>query len=84
MLTYTRKVSSSLHYHPLKHETFVVLWGRFQVQIPGETKSLNPGDSLIIPPNTPHRVRCLEEGTILESSSHDDPADCVRLLPSDT
>jgi len=83
-LVYTKRVSSSLHYHPVKDETFYVHSGRFLVLIPGETKAMSAGDHLVIPHNTPHRVTCLEEGTIVESSSHDDRLDCVRLLPSDT
>ena len=82
-LVYTKAISSSLHYHDLKHETFYVVSGAFSVEIMGLTLRMTRGDSVVLPPKSPHRVRCLKPGTILESSTHDDPNDCVRLVPSE-
>ena len=84
LLVYTRPIASSLHYHPIKHETFFVHSGKFTLEMAGRTRPLAPGDYVVIPPNTPHRVRCIEPGTIVEASTHDDPQDCVRLEPSET
>lgn len=91
LLVYTRPIASSLHYHQHKHETFVVAMGRFHVRAyPGndvgilETMAiLKPGDHIVLPPGTRHRVTCLEPGTIVEASTHDEPTDCVRLIPSE-
>jgi quercetin dioxygenase-like cupin family protein len=79
-------IASSLHYHPRKHETFIVQSGLFSVfvDLPGrDLQIMKPGDHVVIPAGTKHRIRCLQPGTIVEASSHDDPADCVRLLPSE-
>ena len=84
-LVYAKEIASSLHYHPIKHETFVVRSGRFSVELPDGKIFMNEGDFVVIPPNTTHRVRCLTNfGEIIESSTHDDPLDCVRLIPSET
>jgi len=83
-LVYLKPIASSLHSHTRKHETFVVASGRFEVQLPTCLLQMGPGDSVVIPPGTLHRVRCLEVGTIVEASTHDDPADVIRMLPSET
>ncbi len=83
LLVYTKTVASSLHYHDLKHETFFIASGRFSIEVAGITRTYLPGDYVEIPPGTLHRVRCLEPGTIVEASTHDDPNDCVRLIPSE-
>jgi mannose-6-phosphate isomerase-like protein (cupin superfamily) len=84
LLVYEKNIASSLHYHEFKHETFVVISGKFLVSRIGHMMEMLPGDRLVIPPMTPHRVRCLEPGTIVEASSFDDPSDCVRLSLSET
>lgn len=83
-LVYTRPIASSLHSHTRKHETFVVASGVFEVQLPWGVQRMVAGDSVVLPPGTLHRVRCVEPGTIVEASTHDDPSDCIRLLPSET
>lgn len=89
-LIYTQTIASSFHYHEKKHETFVVLSGKFQVRVSPWLYGIKemvgvywPGDFIVLPPGTRHRVRCLEPGVILEASTHDDPSDCVRLIPSE-
>lgn len=85
-LVYARRIASSLHFHPIKHETFVVQSGIFSIYAENRGRDwvrMYPGDSVVIPPNTKHRVECLMPGTIVESSTHDDPSDCIRLIPSE-
>lgn len=83
-LVYTACKASSLHYHRLKHESFVIASGLFELEFDGKPKRrMNPGDSVVIPPKTPHRLRCLTPGMVFESSTHDDPADCIRIVPSE-
>lgn len=88
-LVYTKSfIKSSLHYHPKKHETFVIMSGTFAIYVEGHFENALggylPGYSVVIPPGTRHQVTCLEPGIILESSTHDDPEDCVRLIPSES
>lgn len=84
LLVYNRTIASSLHYHVTKQETFYIARGCFEVEVGGLKMDLLPGEYVTIPAGTPHRVRCLELGVIVESSTHDDPNDCVRLVPSET
>jgi mannose-6-phosphate isomerase-like protein (cupin superfamily) len=83
LLVYTKPLASSLHYHIDKHETFYIASGAFQVDTIGDSRRMGLGEFVVIPPNHPHRVRCIEPGTIVEGSSFDDPRDCVRLIPSE-
>ena len=54
------------HAHPHVQASYVAA-GRFEVRIGGETKTLNAGDSFIVPPNAEHGVVALEAGTLIDS-----------------
>ena|ERR1700683_3222027 len=91
LLVYDGPRISSRHYHERKHETFVVVRGLFDIEwymldFPEEkgAKKFGPGGVLVLEPRTVHRVQCLSQdgGVIAESSTYDDPTDCVRLEPS--
>ena len=91
LLQYDGIRTSSKHYHEKKHETFVVVSGAFEIEWYNKKtpalKNLHtfgPGTALVLPPGTVHKVTCVTEegGVLAESSTHDDPADCVRLAPS--
>lgn len=87
LLVYTERKFSSKHYHQRKHETFYVANGVFLIQIgvlAPRCRIMFPGDTVVLEPGTVHKVQCLSPGTIVESSSHDDPHDCIRLEPSET
>jgi len=77
----------SLHYHCCKKETFVVESGLVRLeqrdirQFPID-ELLNPGESRTIMPRTPHRFSSVRGAVMLEISTHDDDADCVRIEPS--
>jgi mannose-6-phosphate isomerase-like protein (cupin superfamily) len=43
------------HLHPFEHETFEILSGTLRVWIGGRPRDLAAGDTLVIPPGTPHR-----------------------------
>lgn len=87
LLVYTRECASSLHFHKVKHETFFVAHGVFELEAgtgPDRTvRTLSTGDTVIFSPGTIHRVRCKKVGTIVEASTFDNPADCVRLEASE-
>jgi quercetin dioxygenase-like cupin family protein len=42
------------HLHPSQEETFTGVSGTFVLEIAGETKTIRPGETLVIPPRTPH------------------------------
>lgn len=54
------------HSHPHVQTTYVST-GRFQFTVSGETKTLVPGDAMIIPTNALHSCVCLEEGSLLDA-----------------
>lgn len=45
------------HVHPIQEETFTGVEGTFVLDIGGETRALGPGESVVIPPRTPHGFR---------------------------
>lgn len=73
---------SSLHYHPIKHETFYLLDGLLWLTVDGLSFQLLPGRSVMLEPKTPHRFAGLRDSLVLEVSTHHDDNDVVRLEPS--
>jgi quercetin dioxygenase-like cupin family protein len=54
----------SFHHHP--HEQGgVVLSGRLELTIGGETRTLGPGEMYLIPPDTPHRAAAAGGRTVV-------------------
>ena len=43
--------------HAVEHKTLYVFDGILHVWLPGESRILTPGDSVVIPPGTPHAYR---------------------------
>jgi quercetin dioxygenase-like cupin family protein len=85
LLVYEKPIASSLHYHRDKHEVFYVASGEFEIEDGiSAPRRLLRGDHYILSPQTKHRIRCIQPGTIVEGSTHDDPEDCVRIIPSET
>jgi mannose-6-phosphate isomerase-like protein (cupin superfamily) len=80
----------SMHFHAKKHETFYIHSGRFKLKYilttTAEEKEveLTAGDVVVIPPNNPHKVICLEVGEIFESSTTDWREDSYRVQKGDS
>jgi quercetin dioxygenase-like cupin family protein len=45
------------HAHPNQEETFTGVEGTFVLEVGGETRALGPGESIVVPPRTPHGFR---------------------------
>lgn len=78
--------STSLHFHSKKHETMYVESGNFNINVvdtaTGQscTHYLKQGDSLVIPPNTPHKIIAMSAPSILvEFSTHHENSDSYRI-----
>jgi quercetin dioxygenase-like cupin family protein len=56
----------TLHRHPHVQSTYVQS-GRFLFTVDGETLTLAPGDSLIVPSEAVHGCQCLESGTLIDT-----------------
>jgi quercetin dioxygenase-like cupin family protein len=42
------------HVHPTQEETFTGVEGTFLMEVAGETVPVRPGESVVVPPRTPH------------------------------
>jgi quercetin dioxygenase-like cupin family protein len=53
----------SIHeHHHSNEEVWVIIEGRFEVTIGGETQTVGPGAVAVVPPDVAHSVRVLEGG----------------------
>ncbi len=57
-------VVAPVHWHDEEQITFVIE-GEFDFQVGDETRTLRPGDAVVIPPNVPHGART-NDNTCLE------------------
>jgi hypothetical protein len=80
----------SMHFHVDKHETWYCMFGKFEIEwIDTEDASLHserflPGMTWTNNFFVPHRIVCIEEGTILEVSTPDNPKDNYRVMKGDS
>lgn len=87
---FNKNAKFSMHFHRIKRETWYVLNGEFIVQYINTydatiiDKPLKIGDTWTNDPLVPHRLICLEAGTIIEVSTADDPADNYRVAKGDS
>ena len=70
--------STSLHLHTVKHETMYCQAGEGKVVLGGEETRFLPGQSLVVPPNTLHRISATTDLAVLEASTPF-PVDTVRV-----
>ena len=90
MMHFNTGAKFSMHFHSEKEETWYVLSGKFQVEILDtkdasiRTFNLFQGETHHNPPLVPHRLICLEEGTIIEVSTPDSVEDNYRVMPGDS
>ncbi|MSU90760.1 cupin domain-containing protein [Rhodobacteraceae bacterium 2CG4] len=56
------------HSHPHTQTTYVAS-GAFRFTVAGDTRVLNPGDSVLIPPGAEHSCLCLEGGALIDAFS---------------
>jgi len=74
---------SSLHYHKVKRETFLVTDGSVLLSYGCASWIMQRGDSVTIEPGVVHRFRALcSEATVIEASTTHSDDDVVRLEPS--
>lgn len=80
----------SMHFHSKKDESWYVLNGKFVVETINTSNAsvhkttLNEGDTWRNLPLQPHRLICIEEGTIIEVSTADSVEDNYRVMPGDS
>ena len=90
LMEFTKGSKFSMHFHSEKDESWYVLSGLFEVEwidttdASIHTKILKAEDTWHNPPLLPHRLTCLEAGTIIEVSTPDSVEDNYRVMPGDS
>jgi len=90
LLKFNTGAKFSMHFHAQKDESWYVLSGKFVVEHIDTTtadvhgKYLNAGDVWHNPPLLPHRLICVEAGTIIEVSTPDSVEDNYRVQKGDS
>lgn len=85
MLTVGKDHHTSMHFHAVKHETMFCVEGKFQIDFinsKGEIafRVLNEGESIVIPPLTPHSIYGLGDFNVLfEFSTQHHDSDSIRV-----
>jgi quercetin dioxygenase-like cupin family protein len=59
------KTSFPIHQHPHQQITHIIE-GKFKAIIDDKSEILGPGDSYVVPGNTPHGVESLESGILID------------------
>lgn len=83
VLKFRSDTQGSRHYHAVKEETMLVVKGRFSISgVGGEFQEYGFGDFVTFTPGTPHQIRCIRSGCLVEASTFHDDKDVVRLEES--
>ena len=72
----------SYHYHNIKKETFKILRGTVLMKFNEDYRLMQVGDFIEINPGDIHSFTGLEASLILESSTHHEDSDSIRLTKS--
>lgn len=70
--------SLSLQYHVKKHESMYLISGEAEMLIDGEPRAFHPGEAIVIPPPTQHRLTAVTDVDVMEVSTPE-LDDVVRL-----
>lgn len=89
-MKFNKDAKFSMHFHKEKRETWLVLSGKFRLELINTNDAsrkiimLEEGEVHTNEPMVPHQLTCIEEGTILEISTPDSVEDNYRVLPGDS
>lgn len=89
-LKFNKDAKFSMHFHREKDETWYIMDGKFLVEwidtkdASIHIEELSAGDTWRNEPLLPHRVICLESGTIIEVSTADSVEDNYRVFKGDS
>ena len=80
MLIFAQDHRCSMHYHIVKHETFVVMTGRILLEMGDNPRILEIGQSVYIPRGIAHRMTAVGgNASMIEFSSHHEDSDSYRV-----
>jgi mannose-6-phosphate isomerase-like protein (cupin superfamily) len=72
----------SLHYHEKKDELFYILEGKVLFELNDTITILLPNNYIRVLPYATHRFTGLTDSVILESSTHHEEEDSIRIMQS--
>ncbi len=82
-LILNKGATCSLHYHPIKKETFIIQRGKVRMELNGETWIVDKhSPPITITTGSAHRFTGIKDSILLEISTHHDDKDVVRIEPS--
>lgn len=61
--------SLSLQYHRVKHESMYLIQGEAEMVVGEQTRRIQAGDAIIIPPPTLHRLTAITDVDVVEVST---------------
>lgn len=80
VLEFRSGTKGSRHYHTNKEETMLVVKGKFRISgVCGVFNTYGVGDFVTFTPGTPHQIKCLKAGWLVEASTYHDEKDVTRL-----
>lgn len=56
--------STQRHFHARSEEIYVVLAGRGEMELDGDRRLVGPGDAVLIPPGSRHRIEAVAESEL--------------------
>lgn len=80
VLAFRTATKGSRHYHTNKEETMLIVSGKFRISgVGGKFSTYGVGDFVTFTPGTPHQIKCLKAGWLVEASTYHDDNDVTRL-----
>lgn len=64
-ISFEKGAEGNMHKHPHEQITYIAE-GSFLFTIDGESQTVNKGDSVFMPSNSMHGVKCLEAGKLVD------------------
>ena len=70
-----------LHSHPANEQVYVIVGGRGVMTVGEETREVGPGTAILVPPDTPHSIRCVGDERLIFVSATSPP---FEMPPGDS
>ena len=70
-----------LHSHPANEQVYVIVGGRGVMTVGEERQEVVPGTAILVPPDTPHSIRCVGDERLVFVSATSPP---FEMPPGDS
>jgi len=80
LLVLMNQVKSSLHYHKIKQETFIILQGTVQLRVGDSVLILEENNKVFVDRETRHQFQAISPtAVIMEISTHHEDSDAYKI-----